>query len=206
MSHPPASAVFWAQDQDSSLVLRNYAWTLWEQSIPQIRMAFPVVRPLSIFLIGVPISISICANGGLFQTTAYPIFIASTYLSISTSSMKCHISCQSRCEFSVRAQYSTWVFLIVIGPFTPGGDPNDGYWCLARSLHPQYCETNLDFINYHFRQDKLHGEHKYAWDEETLARSLRRSGFKRVERRAFDPSLDAESRKIGTLYMRTFKP
>jgi Methyltransferase domain len=47
-------------------------------------------------------------------------------------------------------------------PLRAWGNPNDGYWCLARSLHPQYCETNLDFVNYHFRRDKLHGGHKYA--------------------------------------------
>jgi hypothetical protein len=45
MTHPPASAIFCAQDQDRSLVLRNYAWTLWEQCVPEIRAAFPVVRP-----------------------------------------------------------------------------------------------------------------------------------------------------------------
>ena len=44
-THPPASAIFWAQDQDCSLVLRNYAWTLWEHSIPEFKSAFPVVRP-----------------------------------------------------------------------------------------------------------------------------------------------------------------
>jgi predicted SAM-dependent methyltransferase len=111
---------------------------------------------------------------------------------------------------SLRVLYEGAVFDVGVPdsdwPLRAWGNPNDGYWCLARSLHPQYCETNLDFVNYHFRQDKLHGEHKYAWDEETLARSLRRSGFTRVERRAFDPSLDTESRKIGTLYMRAFKP
>jgi phage FluMu gp28-like protein len=44
-THPPAGAIFWAQDQDRSLVLHNYAWTLWEQSIPEFKSAFPVARP-----------------------------------------------------------------------------------------------------------------------------------------------------------------
>jgi predicted SAM-dependent methyltransferase len=79
------------------------------------------------------------------------------------------------------------------------------YWRFARSILPKWCETRLDLINYHFRQDKLHGEHKYAWDEETLARSLRSSGFTRFERRSFDPTLDSELRRTGTLYMRAFK-
>ncbi len=94
-------------------------------------------------------------------------------------------------------------------PLRAWGNPNDEYWLSVRSsgsILPEWCETNLDVVNYHFRQDKLHGEHKYAWDEETLARSLRRAGFTRAEPRAFDPSLDSEPRKIGTLYMRAYKP
>jgi predicted SAM-dependent methyltransferase len=81
--------------------------------------------------------------------------------------------------------------------------PDHDYWPFAPTWHPESCETQLDHINYHFRQDE---QHKYAWDEETLTRSLRRSGFVRIARRDFDPSLDTESRKIGTLYMRASKP
>ena len=50
------------------------------------------------------------------------------------------------------------------------------------------------------------GEHKYAWDFETLARSLRRFGFTEVSRREFDPALDAEFRRTGTLYVTAIKP
>jgi hypothetical protein len=35
----------WSPNQDRSLVLRNYAWTLWEHSIPEFKFAFPVARP-----------------------------------------------------------------------------------------------------------------------------------------------------------------
>ena len=91
-------------------------------------------------------------------------------------------------------------------PLRAWGNPSDEYWGFARSILPEWCETNLDLVNYHFRQDKLHGEHKYAWNEETLTRSLRRSGFTHIERREFDLSLDSESRKTGTLYMRAVKP
>lgn len=45
MTHPPATAIFWAQDQDRSVVLREYAWTLWEQQHPLLKEAFPVLRP-----------------------------------------------------------------------------------------------------------------------------------------------------------------
>jgi predicted SAM-dependent methyltransferase len=86
------------------------------------------------------------------------------------------------------------------------GKPDHEYWPFARRILPEWCETQLDLINFHFRQCKEWGEHKYAWDEETLARSLKRSGFTREARREFDPTLDSESRKTGTLYMRAFKP
>jgi hypothetical protein len=45
MTHQPATAVFWAQDERRSLVLREYAWTLYEQMDKELKEAFPVVRP-----------------------------------------------------------------------------------------------------------------------------------------------------------------
>jgi hypothetical protein len=36
--------------------------------------------------------------------------------------------------------------------------------------------------------------------------TLRRFGFTDIMRREFDPTLDADSRKIGTLYMRAIRP
>jgi predicted SAM-dependent methyltransferase len=106
---------------------------------------------------------------------------------------------QSGALFDVGVPDTDW-------PLRAWGNPHDEYWRFARSILPEWCETHLDLVNYHFRQDKLHGEHKYAWNEETLARTLRRSGFTHVERRAFDQSLDSEARRIGTLYMRACKP
>jgi predicted SAM-dependent methyltransferase len=88
-------------------------------------------------------------------------------------------------------------------PLRGYGNPDHDYWPFAPTWHPQSCETQLDHLNYHFRQDE---QHKYAWDEETLARSLRRSGFVSIVRRDFDANLDTKSRKIGTLYMRAIKP
>ena len=74
--------------------------------------------------------------------------------------------------------------------------------CLEKGWHPAWCTTRMHQINYHFRQGT---EHKYAWDYETLAEVLRTAGFVRPERREFDPEIDAESRRIGTLYMRAWK-
>jgi hypothetical protein len=45
MTHPPATAIFWAQDERRALVLRDYAWTLWEQQHPALKHMFPVLRP-----------------------------------------------------------------------------------------------------------------------------------------------------------------
>lgn len=83
------------------------------------------------------------------------------------------------------------------------GNPDHDYWRSTHLWHPNTCETQLDHINHHFRQ---FGEHKYMWDEETLKRSLQRSGFTCIARRPYDPTLDSESRIIGTMYMRAIKP
>jgi predicted SAM-dependent methyltransferase len=88
-------------------------------------------------------------------------------------------------------------------PLRAYGNPNDPYWPFSKTVHPAWCETQLDHINYHFRQET---EHKYAWDEETLGRTLRQFGFSDITRREFDPAIDSESRKTGTLYMRAIKP
>lgn len=45
MTRQPAKAIFWAQDEDRALVLRDYVWTLWEQMHPALQAMFPVVRP-----------------------------------------------------------------------------------------------------------------------------------------------------------------
>lgn len=90
-----------------------------------------------------------------------------------------------------------------VWPLRAYGNPDDPYWAHAKTWHPDWCETQLDHINYHFRQGT---EHKYAWDYETLAGALRRSGFTNMERREFDPALDAESRRVGTLYVRAIRP
>ena len=89
-------------------------------------------------------------------------------------------------------------------PIRAYGNPQQDYWRMAEAgWHPAWCETPLDHINYHFRQD---GEHQYAWDTTTLERSLRKAGFVSIRRREFESNLDTESRRVGTLYMRAIKP
>jgi predicted SAM-dependent methyltransferase len=87
-------------------------------------------------------------------------------------------------------------------PLKAYGDPTNSYWLFAPTCHPPTCENQLDHINYHFRQGE---QHKYAWDEESLRRSLHKAGFRAINRRPFDASLDCPSRKTGTLYMRAIK-
>jgi predicted SAM-dependent methyltransferase len=88
-------------------------------------------------------------------------------------------------------------------PLVAYGHPGNPYWPFSKIVHPEWCESELDHINYHFRQG---AEHKYAWDYETLARTLQRFGFSNMTRREFDPTLDSESRKTGTLYVTAIKP
>jgi predicted SAM-dependent methyltransferase len=76
---------------------------------------------------------------------------------------------------------------------------------VARRMHwhPDWCDTLMHQVNYLFRQGH---EHKYAYDGETLGLILERAGFVQVNRRDFDPALDSESRRGGTLYMNARKP
>jgi len=89
-------------------------------------------------------------------------------------------------------------------PLRAYGDPNASYWhTLAKRWHPEWCQTQLDHINYHFRQD---GEHKYAWDPDTLARALKSAGFQCVGQRKFNSGMDSKERELGSLYMTGRKP
>ena len=58
-------------------------------------------------------------------------------------------------------------------------------------------------VNYFFRQA---GEHKYAYDEETLVQLISECGFANVRARPWDAEIDLESRRIGTLYVDAEKP
>jgi len=68
---------------------------------------------------------------------------------------------------------------------------------------PAWCDTPMHCINYLFRQGR---EHKYAYDEETLARAFGAAGFVDVRRRPYDPALDAPSHEIGSLCLVGSKP
>ena len=81
----------------------------------------------------------------------------------------------------------------------------EGYARFAASNpnYPTWLQIPMHSLNYTFRQ---FGDHKYAWDEEILTMALEAAGFVRVRRRSFDPQLDSEHRRDGTLYMEGSKP
>jgi predicted SAM-dependent methyltransferase len=75
------------------------------------------------------------------------------------------------------------------------------YFDLARDrFHPDWCNTRMHSLNYHFRQAR---EHKYAYDLETLKQALEKAGFVSVERRDFIPGLDSDARKVDALPRKT---
>lgn len=75
-------------------------------------------------------------------------------------------------------------------------------WGEKKGWHPN-CVTKMEHLNYHFRQGT---RHRFAYDFETLKYILELAGFGEVKRRDFDPELDSEGRKIGTLYVEAIKP
>jgi predicted SAM-dependent methyltransferase len=73
----------------------------------------------------------------------------------------------------------------------------------VRSYLAQERATPMHIVNYIFRQD---GQHKYAYDAETLAQALEICGFVDARERPFDPSIDSEHRRgVNSLYMEATK-
>jgi predicted SAM-dependent methyltransferase len=74
--------------------------------------------------------------------------------------------------------------------------------CLEHHWHPD-CTTRIEHINYHFRQ---RGQHLFAYDQETLQKLLESVGFANVRKRAYDPEIDSEHRRVGSLFISAMKP
>jgi predicted SAM-dependent methyltransferase len=84
------------------------------------------------------------------------------------------------------------------------GDDPESFFAISKARwHPAWANTRMEQINYLFRQGR---EHKFIYDEETLVSFLKREGFVNVKRRRYDPSLDAEAREWGTLYVDAYRP
>jgi len=83
------------------------------------------------------------------------------------------------------------------------GIKDEGYFpFVKKTWHPAWCKTKMEHINYHFRQD---GEHRFAYDFDTLQYMLINAGFSEIRRREFNPLLDSEDRKTGTIYAEAIK-
>jgi predicted SAM-dependent methyltransferase len=68
---------------------------------------------------------------------------------------------------------------------------------------PEWCDTAMHCVNYVFRQGR---EHLYAYDWETLSRLLHATGYVDLERRPFNPELDAPNHAVGSLSVIARKP
>ncbi len=81
---------------------------------------------------------------------------------------------------------------------------NEAYFRLCRERwHPKWCTTPMESVNFHFRQS---GEHKFAYDFETLAKLLAQTGFKNISRSQYRsstvPALNIDTRNdAGTLWV-----
>ena len=70
----------------------------------------------------------------------------------------------------------------------------------------------MEHIHYHFRQrwtgksDNDFDCHRFAYDFETLKKLLEVCGFSDVRERPYDPALDSEHRRIGSLFVTARKP
>ncbi|WP_299225792.1 hypothetical protein [uncultured Psychroserpens sp.] len=84
--------------------------------------------------------------------------------------------------------------------------------CEQQKWHPEDCLTFMEHINYHFRQRwrggsySHFGNHRFAWDFETMEKKLAEFGFVDIERRYYDPKLDSKHREIGSLFVKAYKP
>jgi predicted SAM-dependent methyltransferase len=81
---------------------------------------------------------------------------------------------------------------------------DDEWFAVSRKLwHPAWCNTRMHNLNYLFRQT---GDHKYAYDFETLSQVLEQAGFTQITRRAYNPGQDSPERQWATLYVDACKP
>jgi hypothetical protein len=45
MTNPASKVIFWGPDEDRALQPLDYAWTLWENQVPELQAAWPLDRP-----------------------------------------------------------------------------------------------------------------------------------------------------------------
>jgi len=89
---------------------------------------------------------------------------------------------------------------LVLRSYFEGGTKE--YYAAQKKWHPAWCNTQMEHINFNFRQN---GEHRFCYDFETLKNLMQRIGFKKIRQREFDPDLDSKDREIGSLYVDCLK-
>lgn len=82
--------------------------------------------------------------------------------------------------------------------YIQGPDADYFAYCRKNNWHPDHVQTPIEHINYHFRQE---GEHKFAYDEETLIKIMEKAGFTSNKMRNYDPEMDSAKRQPGSLYV-----
>jgi predicted SAM-dependent methyltransferase len=70
--------------------------------------------------------------------------------------------------------------------------------CSQHAWHPVNCTTRMEHVNFHFRQN---GQHLFAYDEETARKVLQSAGFADITKRGYQPDLDSEHRRVGSLFL-----
>jgi len=71
-------------------------------------------------------------------------------------------------------------------------EKNESYFKMCRDKwHPSYCTTMMESINYHFRQA---GQHKFAYDYETIYKVLSLNGFEEISKKLYRTSSYPELR------------
>src|SRR5207237_7825294 len=58
-------------------------------------------------------------------------------------------------------------------------------------------DTSIDTLNYIFY---LNGQHHHMYDEQSILTVFSNAGFSHASLRSFDPTLDQEARRIGSIY------
>ena len=82
-------------------------------------------------------------------------------------------------------------------------DNEEEYYRLAKELwHHQWCRTPMEHLNLHFRAG---GEHLFAYDEDTLIKTIKDAGFVDIRLCPYDPEIDSEDRQPGTIYVAATK-
>lgn len=90
---------------------------------------------------------------------------------------------------------------LVLRSYVDGGTAE--YYAAQKKYNPPWCVTQVEHINYIFRQMN---EHLFCYDFETLKNLLEKCKFVEVKRRNINTELDDKKFEVGSLYVNALKP